>query len=115
MYLFIAFIVIFRYLVPGGPPLNVTIHSRSKDSLGISWKPPEKNLWNGKLIEYQVCYISFIFHGNWNCSNINSSFLSYNISNLQPSTKYLVTVAASTKIGFGNKSSTISKITNGGK
>jgi hypothetical protein len=36
------------------------------------------------------------------------------LNNLQPSTKYFVTVSASTKDGLGEKSLEVSKITNGG-
>jgi hypothetical protein len=93
----------------------VNINSRSNDSLGISWKAPDKKLWNGKLTGYQVCYSSSVIGENQECFHTGSSVLSYNIPQLQPSTRYFVTVAASTKIGYGNKSSEISKITNGGK
>jgi hypothetical protein len=106
--------ILFLNLVPSGPPLNVAVNSRTSDSLGISWKAPDKHLWNGKLTGYQVCYSSGI-GGNQNCLHTESSGLSLNIPNLQPSTKYFVTVAASTKIGYGNRSLVISKITNGGK
>ena len=114
MYIIEYSIVIFFILVPSGPPLGVAVISHTSDSLAISWKTPEKSLWNGKLTGYRVCY-SVVNEENRNCFHIVSFFLSLIIPNLQPSTKYLVTVAASTKIGFGNKSSAISKITNGGK
>ena len=106
--------MISEIVVPNGPPLNVAVVSRGRDSLGISWKAPDKRLWNGKLIGYQVCYSS-VNDENRDCLHTESSTLSYNIRKLQPSTKYFVTVAASTKIGYGNKSLGISKITNGGK
>ena len=105
----------FLNLVPSGPPLDVTVIFRSSESLGISWKAPHKNLRNGELTGYQVCYSSSVINKNQNCLHIESSVLSYNIPKLYSSTKYFVTVAASTKIGFGNKSLAISKITNGGK
>ena len=102
-------------LVPSGPPMNVTVNSRSSNSLGISWKAPDENLRNGKLTGYQVCYNSSVIEENRECFHIESSLLIYNIPKLQPSTKYFVTVAARTKIGYGSKSLAISKITNGGK
>jgi hypothetical protein len=105
---------LFIYLVPSGPPLSVTVNFRSNDSLGISWEKPYENLWNGELTAYQVCYRTAVDE-NKNCFYTEPSVLSLNVSDLQPSTKYLVTVAASTKIGYGNKSLEISKITNGGK
>ena len=116
-YIYIQYfsLIFSSILVPSGPPLNVNINSRSNNSLGISWNAPDKNLWNGKLTGYQVCYSSSVIGENQECFHTESSVLSYNIPQLQPSTRYFVTVAASTKIGYGNKSSEISKITNGGK
>ena len=46
--------------------------------------------------------------------NETNAILSFTIDNLQPSTKYFVTVAAGTSAGFGNKSAEINKTTNGG-
>ncbi|XP_028399361.1 uncharacterized protein LOC114522811 [Dendronephthya gigantea] len=100
--------------VPSGAPRSVMIKSRSKNSLEISWKAPDKIFWNGELVGYQICFSTKENDESPKCLNINVlSALSYVFSNLIPSTKYFVTVSAGTKIGFGNKSSEISEITNG--
>ncbi|XP_028399530.1 uncharacterized protein LOC114522942 [Dendronephthya gigantea] len=100
--------------VPSGAPRSVMIKSRSKNSLEISWRALDKIFWNGELVGYQICFSIKKNDESPKCSNTKVlSTLSYVISNLIPSTKYFVTVSAGTKIGFGNKSSEISEITNG--
>ena len=98
--------------MPSGPPLGVAIESRSEKELNITWDRPERKFWNGKLTGYQVCYYSGKSRKDWKC--VKTPAESYSISQLESATKYSVTVAAGTKIGYGNKSSEVSKITNGG-
>ena len=98
--------------MPSGPPLDVDIESRSERELNITWDLPERKFWNGKLTGYQVCYCSGKSCKDRKCEQVKT--LSYSISQLKSATKYSVTVAAGTKIGYGNKSSEVSKITNGG-
>ncbi|CAB4042861.1 tenascin-like isoform X4, partial [Paramuricea clavata] len=96
-----------------GPPLNVAFNSRGKTSLRVSWKAP-KSLQNVELTGYQVCFytredtapVFLVF-------NTSAKVLSRTLDNLKPSTKYFVTVSASTKAGYGEKSLAVSKITNG--
>jgi hypothetical protein len=96
-----------------GPPLNVTVESRDKNSLEVSWKVPDKRLQNSELTGYQVCLYTmattpecFVFK--------STKVLSLTLNNLQPSTKYFVVVLAITKAGYGEKSLEVSKITSGG-
>ena len=96
-----------------GPPLNVTLESPNKNSLEVSWKIPDKKLQNSELTGYQVCLYSKGISPE--CFVIKSTkVLSLTLNNLQPSTKYFVTVLAITKAGYGEKSLEVSKITNGG-
>ena len=106
--------VLFLILVPSGPPFGVVIESRSEKELNITWDPPERKFWNGKLTGYQVCYCYGKSCKDWKCALVKTPAESYSISQLESATKYSVTVAAGTKIGYGNKSSEVSKITNGG-
>ncbi|XP_028402594.1 receptor-type tyrosine-protein phosphatase F-like isoform X2 [Dendronephthya gigantea] len=99
--------------VPSGPPMNVTYIFRSKYSLELSWMPPGSDLRNGILTGYQVCYSSQTMSTSPKCTQTNTT-LSYTIDNLKPSTKYIVTVAAGTSVGFGNKSAKIIETTNEG-
>ena len=87
--------------------------SRNKDLLKLSWEPPAENLRNGELTGYQVCYSSQTMSTSPKCIKTNTT-LFFTTNNLQPSTKYFVTVAAGTSAGFGNKSAKINKTTNGG-
>ena len=96
-----------------GPPLNVTLKSRGKTSLDVSWKVPDKNLQNSEVTGYQVCFYTKDTAAK--CLVVQSSkVLSRTLYYLQPSTKYFVTVSAITKAGYGEKSLEVSKITNGG-
>ncbi|XP_028402590.1 receptor-type tyrosine-protein phosphatase delta-like isoform X2 [Dendronephthya gigantea] len=99
--------------VPSGPPRNVTNQSRSENSLQISWKAPKKIFWNGELTGYQICYSTKEKDKRPKCLNMKSlSDLLYTIPNLQPLTKYFVTVSAGTRVGYGNKSLEINEMTN---
>ena len=93
--------------------MNVAFKSRGKNSLEVSWKAPNQR-WNGEPKGYQVCHSDQEMSNNPKCTGLTGS-LSHTIFNLQPSTKYFVTVSAATSVGAGPKSSEISKITNGGK
>ncbi|XP_028399358.1 uncharacterized protein LOC114522809 [Dendronephthya gigantea] len=97
--------------VPSGPPMNVTYTFRSNYSLELSWMPPESDIRNGILTGYQVCYSSQTMSTSPKCTQTNTT-LSYTVDNLKPSTKYIVTVAAGTSVGFGNKSEKIIETTN---
>ena len=80
----------------------------------MSWNAPDTKFWNGVLTRYLLCYNQPARTPR--CRFIRSSGrLQGTIYNLQPTTKYFVTVSAGTKVGYGNKSLEISKITSGGK
>ena len=81
------------------------------NSLSLSWNAPHVEERNGKLTGYQVCYSD---QTKSTCTK-NITALSYTIKNLQPSTKYFVTVSAGTSAGFGPRSPEINITTNGGK
>ncbi|XP_028402588.1 receptor-type tyrosine-protein phosphatase F-like [Dendronephthya gigantea] len=98
---------------PSGPPLNVTFISRSKTSLGISWKAPVESTRKSKFTGYRVCF--FTNDTSPECLILKSpKVFSLALKNLRPSTKYFVTVSASTEHGYGEKSPEVSKITNKG-
>ncbi|XP_028402427.1 uncharacterized protein LOC114525363 [Dendronephthya gigantea] len=101
------------FTAPSGPPLNVTFISRSKSSLGISWKAPVESTRKSKLTGYRVCF--FTNDTSPECLILKSpKVFSLALKNLRPSTKYFVTVSASTEHGYGEKSPEVSKITNKG-
>lgn len=89
----------------------MTIKSRGKSSLDVSWKAPDDILENGEIKGYQVCF--YTRNINSECLELDGTKrLSLTIKNLQPSTKYFATVSARTKAGSGEKSLAVSEITN---
>ena len=91
----------------------MAFNSRGKTSLQVSWKAPEENLQNVELTGYEVCFYAKDTAAE--CLVLTSTkVLSLTLNNLKPSTKYFVTVSASTKAGYGEKSLEVSKITSGG-
>ncbi|PNF13800.1 hypothetical protein B7P43_G12441, partial [Cryptotermes secundus] len=41
---------------PGGPPTAVKVEAEDQHKLKISWKPPERDQWNGEILGYYVGY-----------------------------------------------------------
>ncbi|XP_064488743.1 cell adhesion molecule Dscam1-like isoform X2 [Ornithodoros turicata] len=41
---------------PGGPPTDVWATAKGPTSIGVSWKPPPRELWHGQLKGYYVGY-----------------------------------------------------------
>ena len=91
--------------------------TRSKEQLTVFWSAPSRNSQNGELTGYRVCYSDKENSSNPSCSpkNAQAYYDIAQIRDLQPATKYFVTVAARTAAGYGPKSEEINKITNGGK
>ena len=80
----------FFYLsVPSSPPLNVTLTSRQKDQLEISWEPPPRRSWNSILIAYQVCDSDQANSSTLTCTLKTPWSKSALIKRLQPATKVL--------------------------
>ena len=101
--------------VPSGAPSNVVIRQRSRNKLLISWTALPKRSWNGQRRVYQVCCSRISKSSNPTCfSGENTQSTIAVIKNLQPATKYFVTVAAGTSAGYGPKSTEVSGITRDG-
>ena len=98
--------------VPTAPPLNVHFARRSERKLEVSWDKPDRRRWSVITTRYKICYSTQERSSRPSCRETNR--LSYEITSLQPSTKYFVSVSAGTNDGFGPKSAEISQITNGG-
>ncbi|CAB4021293.1 Receptor-type tyrosine- phosphatase delta, partial [Paramuricea clavata] len=96
---------------PSGPPLNITISSRSTSSLSFTWDPPEKYKQNGVIISYTAC----VSHSeNGPCLEIfTTSKREWLVRNLNPSTKYYVRVLSSNKAGNSAYSESKGFFTNG--
>ena len=98
--------------VPSAPPLNVRFTTRTKKKLAVSWSEPDKGRWSGTATQYKICYSTQQRDLYPRCKETHG--LSYEITPLQPATRYFVTVSAGTRDGIGPQSEEISVITNGG-
>ena len=99
--------------VPTAPPWNVHFKTRGGSKLVVSWNKPDKQVWSGQTTRYKICHSTQRRASRPTCSETDG--LSYEITSLQPSTEYFVTVSAGTSDGFGRRSVEISEITYGGK
>ena len=43
-------------VAPTGPPTSVKVEAEDQHTLKISWKPPERDEWNGEILGYYVGY-----------------------------------------------------------
>lgn len=43
-------------LAPSGPPTGVKIEAMDQNTLRVTWKPPEREEWNGEIQGYYVGY-----------------------------------------------------------
>ena len=98
--------------VPSAPPLNVRFTRRMKKKLVVSWNAPDERRWSGKETRYKICYSIQQRDSRPRC--VETHGLSYEITSLQPATRYFVTVSAITSDGIGPQSAEISKLTNEG-
>ena len=89
--------------VPSGPPLSIQATADTAFSMSVSWSPPDMEVQNGRIIRYKLLYTT-------DSSQqvdlrptivVNGTTLSHRLTNLQANTRYYISVAAATKIGFG--------------
>jgi hypothetical protein len=87
--------------------------AQTSSSLSVTWKPPEKDKRNGKIVSYTVCISHEESESCFKEQTTKEKMLV--IASLNVSTKYYVRVLASTKVGSGNYSESKGKRTNGSK
>ena len=91
----------FCYIVPNGPPLNVTLYSPKSTSINVNWNLPDPLSRNGIITKHQLNYTETSQPLNWTTVELNAS-TSYLIEELEIFTQYYVSVAAGTEIdGYG--------------
>ena len=81
--------------------------------LVVTWDAPNSRRWSGTATRYKIFYSTQQRASRPRC--LETSRLSYEITSLNSSTRYFVTVSAGTSLGFGPKSEEISVITYGGE
>ena len=89
--------------VPDGPPLSIQATADSASSITASWSPPSQALQNGLIINYKLLYTNDISQrlALRLVTVVNGTTLSHRLTNLQAGTRYYISIAAATKIGFG--------------
>ena len=87
----------YHYVVPSGPPLNLTSTSTTSRNFTLQWLPPSDDLQNG-IINYYLIEIS-VNESN-EILNLMSESLNFTVTSLHPAYTYNCSVAAVT-IGVG--------------
>ena len=91
----------FCYIVPDGPPLNVTLYSPSSTSINVNWNLPYPSSRNGIITKHQLNYTEASQPLNWTIVELDAS-MSYLIEGLKIFTQYYVSLGAGTQItGYG--------------
>ncbi|XP_071455023.1 cell adhesion molecule Dscam1 [Hetaerina americana] len=91
---------------PSGPPTNVKVEAVDQHILTVSWKPPERDEWNGEILGYYVGYKlassdkPFLFE-TVEFSKEEGKEHHLQIINLKTYTQYSVVVQAFNKVGAG--------------
>ena len=97
-----SLLIIFYYIVPDGPPLNVILTSPTSTSINVNWDFPDPLVRNGIITNHQLNYTEVSQPSNWTIVLLNAS-TSYLIEGLQIFTQYYVSVRAGTQVtGFGS-------------
>ena len=94
-------------LVPSAPPQNVAINVISSTAIMITWNPPPLIYQNGFISSYQL----LITDVNGINSTATTTRTSYIASDLQINALYNFEVSATTAIGFGPSSDSVSNQT----
>ncbi|XP_055295997.1 tyrosine-protein phosphatase Lar isoform X4 [Sitodiplosis mosellana] len=101
-----------------GEPQDVRVNAINSTTLHVIWKPPQEKDRNGIIMGYHI-HVQETKEEGRNFLNEPLKFdvtdaLEYNVSGLQPDTKYSVQVAALTRKGDGDRSPAIIAKTPGG-
>ena len=84
---------LFKCIVPGGPPLNLSSTVNSSSTATVQWSPPQADLQNGVIQFYSILLVAA---ETGSVLQYTSTELSLTISDLHPYYTYTCTVAAVT-------------------
>lgn len=92
--------------IPGGPPLMVTVEPLDAQQLLVTWRPPERELWNGELLGYTIGYHKFGGSDqSYNYTKVGipggEGVSDFRLIGLEKYTQYSVTVQAFNSKGDG--------------
>lgn len=91
---------------PSGPPLSVTVEPLDAQQLLVTWRPPERELWNGELLGYTIGYHKFGGSDqSYNYTKVGipggEGVSDFRLIGLEKYTQYSVTVQAFNSKGDG--------------
>ena len=89
------YFIFFTLSVPSAPPSNLAEVNRTLFNITIMWQPVNCIYHNGIVQGYGLRY------NGGNITKVNASTSVYTITDLLPSTKYVIEVAAMNRIGIG--------------
>lgn len=97
------------FTVPG-PPFDIKVVVSSPQSLRISWLPPVEP--NGMLTKYSLYKRGMDGRNeiDHNKQTISTQQTDYEVKNIQPLIEYQFWVTASTRVGEGPNSKTVSQV-----
>uniref|UniRef100_A0A8D8TFI8 Down syndrome cell adhesion molecule-like protein Dscam2 n=2 Tax=Cacopsylla melanoneura TaxID=428564 RepID=A0A8D8TFI8_9HEMI len=101
---------------PSGPPTHVKVEATDQNTLKVSWKPPEREEWNGVIQGYYVGYKEtstdkpFLFE-TVDFSKEEGKEHHLTLSSLKTYTQYSVVVQALNKLGAGPTSEEVKQYT----
>ena len=89
----------FIHTVPTGYPLDILTTEVNSTKVGLAWKPPPLEQRNGDIIGYRLSFWETTSNSNWTTFTTESAATV--IDDLDPHTEYTIVVAASTAVGTG--------------
>ena len=87
-------------LVPNAPPQNVQVDVTSVYTASVSWAPPPADQQNGIIRSYTIRLTNVVTRERLEFIATSSS-TTYQLTSLQANTQYSVAVAATTRVGTG--------------
>lgn len=96
--------------MPSAPP-TVVMGKSTKDSVSVFWNPIDCNKTNGDINGYRLMIKSSYAYESYQVHN--SNIMNYTITQLNPSTQYIIKVAAQNFVGTGEYSHPITVKTKG--
>ncbi|XP_022247489.1 Down syndrome cell adhesion molecule homolog isoform X2 [Limulus polyphemus] len=92
---------------PSGPPEEIAAQATGPNSIKVTWKPPQEDYWNGKIIGYYIGYkpIDETLH-MYKTVHVKdvTAREQYHLTNLKRSTIYHITIHAFNSKGPGPRS-----------
>ena len=101
-------VLLFSVAAPSSPPLNFLATPTDSRSITLRWDPPLPEHRNGPITSYLV-NVTVIETGEM--FEINTTLTTFRLFFLTPFTTYEFTIAASTEVGLGPFSETVSVLT----